>query len=64
MDDDETEGWEWTVLVNDEDQHSLWLAVNAVPAGWRAIGPTGSKAECLAYVEAHWTDMRPRGLRA
>lgn len=54
------------VLVNDEDQHSFWPAFAAVPAGWRAVfGANGgsSRAECLAYVEANWTDLRPRTLR-
>lgn len=51
------------VLVNDEDQHSLWPAFAEVPAGWRtAFGPAG-RTESLAYVEENWTDMRPRSLR-
>jgi MbtH protein len=54
-------GW---CLFNDEGEHSLWPAVNGIPAGWRAVGPTGPKSVCLAYVEEHWTDMRPRSLRS
>lgn len=51
------------VLVNDEDQHSLWPEFAEVPAGWRCVfGPAG-RAESLAYVEENWTDMRPRSLR-
>jgi uncharacterized protein YbdZ (MbtH family) len=51
------------VLVNDEDQHSLWLESLAVPAGWHvAHGPDGRQA-CLDYVEANWTDIRPRSAR-
>ena len=51
------------VLVNDEDQHSLWLAFADIPAGWqKAFGEAG-RAECLAYVEEHWTDIRPKSLR-
>lgn len=51
------------VLVNDEDQHSLWPDFADVPVGWRTVlGPAG-RAECLAYVEANWTAMRPRSLR-
>lgn len=47
------------VLVNDERQHSLWPAFLAIPAGWSStLGPT-SRAECVAYVDEHWTDMRP-----
>jgi MbtH protein len=59
----ETDDRAYTVLVNDEEQYSLWLAHRAIPAGWRAAGKVGSKQECLAYVEAHWTDLRPRSLR-
>jgi MbtH protein len=51
------------VLVNDEDQHSIWPAGIAIPDGWSSVGPAGDKATCLAYVEANWTDMRPRSLR-
>jgi MbtH protein len=52
------------VLINDEGQYSLWPAVNGIPAGWHAVGPTGPKSVCLAYVEDNWTDMRPRSLRS
>jgi len=62
-DEDDTTFWDWMVLINDEGQHSLWPAVNAIPAGWHAVGPTGAKSVCLAYVEEHWTDMRPHSLR-
>lgn len=51
------------VLVNDEDQHSLWPAFATVPDGWRIVFGQGSRANCLAYVEETWTDMRPRSLR-
>lgn len=51
------------VVVNDEEQHSLWPAFAAVPAGWRSVFGEDSRANCLAYVEEHWTDMRPRTLR-
>jgi MbtH protein len=53
----------FVVLVNDEDQHSLWPAFADVPAGWRKIFGEAGRAECLAYVEENWTDMRPRSLR-
>ncbi|GHJ41200.1 MbtH family protein [Streptomyces sp. TS71-3] len=50
------------VLVNDEDQYSLWPDFAPVPDGWRsAHGPDGRGA-CLEYIERHWTDMRPRSL--
>jgi uncharacterized protein YbdZ (MbtH family) len=51
------------VLVNDEDQHSLWPAFADVPAGWRKVFGEASRADCLAYVEEHWTDIRPKSLR-
>jgi MbtH protein len=53
----------FVVLVNDEDQHSLWPTFADVPAGWRKIFGEADRAECLAYVEQNWTDMRPRTLR-
>ncbi len=53
----------YTVLVNDEEQYSLWLAELRIPAGWRAVGKTGTKQECLDYVNELWTDMRPLSLR-
>jgi MbtH protein len=50
------------VLVNDENQHSLWPEFAEVPAGWRVVhGPAG-REECLEYVNTHWTDMRPQSL--
>ncbi|AXK33502.1 MbtH family protein [Streptomyces armeniacus] len=51
------------VLVNEEEQHSLWPAFADVPAGWDVAFGEGSRQECLDYVEAHWTDLRPRSLR-
>ena len=60
---DNTDG-SFLVLVNDEGQHSLWPASFDVPAGWTVAHPADTHAACLAYVEAHWTDMRPRSLVA
>ncbi|MEU1204840.1 MbtH family protein [Nocardia sp. NPDC005825] len=51
------------VLVNDEDQHSLWPAFAEVPKGWRTVFGEASRASCVEYVEHHWTDMRPASLR-
>jgi MbtH protein len=51
------------VLVNNEEQYSLWPKDKAVPAGWRKSGKQGSKAECLAYIDEVWTDMRPLSVR-
>jgi MbtH protein len=53
----------YTVVMNHEEQYSIWPLDLAVPAGWREVGRTGSKAECLAYIEEVWTDMRPLSLR-
>lgn len=57
------DGDEFKVLINDEEQHSLWPSSQPAPAGWRQVGPVGPKDACLAYIEAHWTDMRPKTLR-
>ncbi len=52
----------YLVLVNEEEQYSLWPKFNAVPNGWKSV-KEGTKAECLAYVKEVWTDMRPLSLR-
>jgi len=53
----------FVVLVNDEEQHSLWPSAMAVPAGWRLVhGPAG-RPSCLDFVEANWTDIRPLSAR-
>ncbi|MFE0605847.1 MbtH family protein [Streptomyces sp. NPDC058892] len=51
------------VVVNDEEQHSLWPVFTEVPAGWRVAFGEAGKAECLEYVEQNWTDLRPKSLR-
>jgi len=51
------------VVVNDEEQYSVWPVARENPPGWRDAGKTGTKAECLGYIEQVWTDMRPRSLR-
>jgi MbtH protein len=53
----------YTVLVNHEEQYSLWLAAKPIPNGWRSTGQEGSKEDCLKYVDEVWTDMRPLSLR-
>lgn len=53
----------YAVVVNDEEQYSIWPEHKDVPAGWRAVGKTGPKQECLDYISEVWTDMRPRSLR-
>jgi uncharacterized protein YbdZ (MbtH family) len=51
------------VLINGEEQHSLWPAFAEIPAGWRAVHGEASRPECLDYIEANWADMRPKSLR-
>jgi MbtH protein len=54
----------YIVVVNHEEQYSLWLAdKQPIPPGWTPVGQPGTKAECLAFVEKVWTDMRPLSLR-
>ena len=53
----------YKVVVNHEEQYSIWPADRDVPAGWTETGPRGTKDVCLAHVESVWTDMRPRSLR-
>ncbi|MFB4193835.1 MbtH family protein [Streptomyces carpaticus] len=54
---------QFVVVVNDEEQYSVWAADRPVPAGWRAPGPRGTRQECLDHIGRVWTDMRPRSLR-
>jgi MbtH protein len=58
----EDENGEFLVLVNEEQQYSLWPSFRDVPAGWSAVGPKGSRKECLDYIEENWVDMRPKSL--
>jgi MbtH protein len=53
----------YTVVVNQEEQYSIWLADAPLPDGWSEIGKQGTKAECLAHIGTIWTDMRPLSLR-
>lgn len=52
------------VLVNEENQHCLWPAFAAVPAGWDIVVADSDRQKCLEYIEANWTDMRPASLVA
>jgi MbtH protein len=54
---------QYAVVVNDEEQYSIWSARRAAPEGWRQVGVTGTKQECLTHIEKVWTDMRPLSLR-
>lgn len=51
------------VVINDEEQYSIWPDYKAIPAGWREAGKSGKKDVCLAWIDEVWTDMRPRSLR-
>ncbi len=53
----------YRVVINDEEQYSIWPADRAIPRGWREAGATGTKAVCLAHIQTVWTDMRPLSLR-
>jgi MbtH protein len=63
MNDDDNTERRHCVVVNDEEQYSIWPADRAAPAGWRSIGVTGTRAECLAHIKAIWVDLRPASLR-
>ena len=51
------------VVVNHEEQYSIWPAHKEMPLGWNLVGKSGSKKDCLDYIEVVWTDMRPLSLR-
>ena len=51
------------VVVNDEEQYSIWPVERQPPTGWRATGFTGDRDECLAHIDQVWTDLRPLSLR-
>lgn len=53
----------YKVVVNHEEQYSIWPDYKEIPAGWKHAGKTGPKAECLAHIKEVWTDMRPLSLR-
>ena len=59
---DDAEGT-FLVMVNDEDQHSLWPEFAQVPEGWTPVYGPVPRDEALEYVDIHWTDLRPRSLR-
>ncbi|MEU3711055.1 MbtH family protein [Streptomyces catenulae] len=54
----------YRVLVNHENQHSLWPDFAEVPAGWTVTYGPATRQECLDHIEEHWTDMRPASLTA
>jgi MbtH protein len=63
MQDEQEDTRQYTVVVNHEEQYSIWFADRELPLGWTAVGKTGLKQECLEYIKEVWTDMRPLSLR-
>jgi MbtH protein len=53
----------YDVVINDEEQYSIWSSDQRPPPGWRSVGVTGSKDQCLRHIEEVWTDLRPLSLR-
>ena len=53
----------YKVVINHEEQYSIWPADRENPKGWKDVGKSGRKEECLAYIKEVWTDMRPLSLR-
>ena len=60
---DEADDTVYKVVVNHEEQYSIWPVDRPNPVGWRDGGKQGSKAECLEHIKSVWTDMRPLSLR-
>ena len=58
-----SEDVEYQVVINDEEQYSIWETDREVPLGWRTVGFRGSKDSCLDHIETVWTDIRPLSLR-
>ena len=53
----------YKVVINHEEQYSIWPAERENPLGWKDVGKSGLKSECLSYIKEVWTDMRPLSLR-
>jgi uncharacterized protein YbdZ (MbtH family) len=53
----------YKVVVNHEEQYSIWPTYKEIPSGWNDAGKSGAKAECLSYIKEIWSDMRPLSLR-
>ena len=61
--DEQEDATLYRVVVNHEEQYSIWPAQKEIPLGWREAGKSGLKQECLDYIKEVWTDMRPLSLR-
>lgn len=53
----------YRVVINEEEQYSLWPDGREIPFGWKAVGEVGDRETCLSYIQEVWTDMRPKSLR-
>lgn len=60
---DEEDTTTYAVVVNHEEQYSIWPDYKDVPVGWRRVGKAGPKADCISYIDEVWTDIRPLSLR-
>lgn len=61
--DDKEDTTIYKVVVNQEEQYSIWPSERENPLGWKDVGKNGLKQECLDYIKEVWTDMRPLSLR-
>jgi MbtH protein len=55
--------FEYAVVVNDEEQYSIWPTYRSIPKGWKEVGVRGAKPECLEYIESVWLDITPKSVR-
>lgn len=60
---DEEDNTVYQVVINHEEQYSIWPDYKDIPGGWKAVNKSGNKQECLDYIKEVWTDMRPLSLR-
>lgn len=60
---DDTDDSTYLVVLNDEEQYSIWRADRELPLGWHAEGTQGTRQHCLDHIAVVWTDMRPLSLR-
>jgi MbtH protein len=61
--DQEVDKTTYEVVINQEEQYSIWPARRELPRGWQAVGVSGTKSDCLSHIKNVWTDMRPLSLR-
>jgi MbtH protein len=59
----DSEDTTFRVVINHEEQYSIWPDYLEMPSGWKEIGITGNRKTCLDHIESAWVDMRPRSLR-